>query len=143
MAGGSPPQSQLTVEVFFFDATILHSTDMTQPSQSALSKQSIHTGKTSMRQDINVGYFVLPGYAQDTANASQVECVEPSFLSGHICSPCIAAIPQCANNTGIVDCHICFTDSLGLVHTRAVRRTRVEAAFPILLSISASKEGCQ
>ena len=33
-----------------------------------------------------------------------------------------------------------FTDSLGLVHTRAVRRARVEAAFPIILLISAPKE---
>ena len=33
-----------------------------------------------------------------------------------------------------------FTDSLGLDHARAVRRERVEAAFPILLSISAYKE---
>ena len=34
-----------------------------------------------------------------------------------------------------------FTDSVGLVHTRAVRRVRVEAAFPILLAISASSDG--
>ena len=33
-----------------------------------------------------------------------------------------------------------FTDSLGLVQTRAVRRARVVAAFPIILSNSASKE---
>ena len=31
---------------------------------------------------ISVGYFVLSGYALDTADASQVECVEPSFLPG-------------------------------------------------------------
>ena len=33
-----------------------------------------------------------------------------------------------------------LTDCLGLVHTRAVPRARVEAAFPILLLISASNE---
>ncbi len=69
-ACGSSAQSQLTVEDVFWNATILHTADMTQPSQSALSKQSVHTGKTSTRQDISVGYFVLPGYYQD---ASQVE----------------------------------------------------------------------
>ena len=100
MAGGSPPQSQLTVEDVFWNATILHTADMTQPSQSALSKQSVHTGKTSTRQDISVGYFVLPGYSQDTADASQLECVETSLLPG-IRSPCLAAIQQCADNTGI------------------------------------------
>ena len=69
---------------------------MTQPSQYALSKQSVHTGKTSTRQYISVGYFVLPGYSLDTADATQVECVEPSLLPG-ICSPCLAAIQQCAD----------------------------------------------
>ena len=40
-AGGSSPQSQLTVEDVFWNAAILHSADMTQPSQSALSKHSV------------------------------------------------------------------------------------------------------
>ena len=56
---------------------------MTQPSQSALSKESVHTGKTSTTQDTSVGYIVLPGYAQDTSGASQVECVEPYLLPAH------------------------------------------------------------
>ena len=105
-AGGSPPQCQLTVEDVFWNATNLHTADMTQPSQSALSEQGVHSGKTSTRQDISVGYFVLPGYAQDMADASQVECVKPSLLPS-ICSPCLAAIQQCADNTGIVDRHLC------------------------------------
>ena len=69
-ACGSSAQSQLTVEDVFWNATILHTADMTQPSQSALSE---HSWKTSTRQDISIGYFVLPGYYQDTADASQVE----------------------------------------------------------------------
>ena len=85
---------------------------MTQPSQSALSKQSVHSGKTSTRLDISVGYFVQPGYAQDTVGASQVECGEPTLLPD-ICSPCIAAIQQCADNTGNVDRHICLHRQLG------------------------------
>ena len=35
---------------------------------------------------------------------------------------------------------VVFTDSLGHVHTRSVRRDRVEATFPIIFSISPSKE---
>ena len=35
-----------------------------------------------------------------------------------------------------------FTVNLGLVHTREVRQASVVAAFPILLSISVSKESC-
>ena len=71
----SPPQSQLTVDDVFWNATILHTADMTQPSQSALSEQSVHTEETSTRQYISVGYFDLPGYSQDTADAYHVECV--------------------------------------------------------------------
>ena len=73
---------------------------MTQRSQSAVSK---HTGKTNTRQDNSVGYFVLPEYAQDTADASQVECVKRSLLYTCLAA---AAIQQCAGNTGIVDRHL-------------------------------------
>ena len=138
-AGGSPSQNQLTVEDVFWNATILHTTDMTQPSQSALSKQSVHSGKTSTRQDISVGYFVLPGYSQDTADASQVECVEPSLLPG-ICSLHLAAIQQGADHTVIVDCHLCLDRQLGACPHSSRETARVEAAFPFLLLISASKE---
>ena len=110
--GGSPHQSQLPVDYVFWNATILHTTDMTQPSQSALSKQSVHSGKTSKRQDIRVGYFILPAYSQDTADASQVECVEPSLLPG-ICGLRLAAIQQCADNTVVADCHFCLHRQLG------------------------------
>ena len=64
-ASGSPPQCQLTVEDVFWDATILHTANMTQPTQSALSEQGVYSGKTGTRQDISVGYFVPPRYAQD------------------------------------------------------------------------------
>ena len=56
-ACGSSAQSQLTVEDVFWNATILHTADMTQQSQSALSEQGVHSGKTSTRRDISVGYF--------------------------------------------------------------------------------------
>ena len=40
------------------------------------------------------------------------ECVEPTLLPG-ICSPCLAAIQQCADNTGNLDRHICLHRQLG------------------------------
>ena len=102
------------------------------PSQSALSKQSVRSGKTSTGQYINVGYFILPAYSQDTADASQVECVEPSLMRD-ICSPRLAAIQKCADNTGIVDCHLGLHRQLGACPYSS-------SAFPILLLIAASKE---
>ena len=112
---------------------------MTQPSQSALSKQSVHTGKTSPRQYITglVTLSCVSGYSQDMAKSCQVKCVYPSLLPG-IYNPRIAVTHQCADNTGIIDCHrCCLHGQLGVVHTRAVI---VEADFPILLSTSASNE---
>ena len=47
----------------------------------------------------------LPRYTQDTSNASQVENVESSLLSG-ICGPCLAAVKKCADDAGIVHCHL-------------------------------------
>ena len=35
---------------------------------------------------------------------------------------------------------VVFTDRLGFVHTRTVRRARVAVAFPIIMSISVSNE---
>ena len=83
-AGGYSPQYQITVEDDFWNATILHTAYMTQPSQSALFKHSVHTGNTNTRQDISVGYYVMPRYSHDTTDASQVECVEPTLLSGKV-----------------------------------------------------------
>ena len=61
---------------------------MTQPSMSALSKQSIHTGKTSTKQDVSVGYFVLPGYAQDGG----------CFSGGmHRLEDCVTKLEKCDN----------------------------------------------
>ena len=107
------PRLQPSFSAVFWNTTILHTADMTQPSQSALSMQSVHIGKTSTRPYISVGYFVLPGYSHDTADASQVECVEPSLLSGTR-NPCLAAMQRCADKTGIVvDCHLCLHGQLG------------------------------
>ena len=77
---------------------------MTQPSQSALSKQSYILGRPA-RDRTSALVTLSSQHVQDMADASQVECVEPTLLPG-ICSPCLAAIQQCADNTGNVDRHI-------------------------------------
>ena len=62
-ASGSPPQCQLTVEDVFWDATILHTANMTQPTQSALSEQGVHSGKivcTQLFTFISTRYPIQP-----------------------------------------------------------------------------------
>ena len=97
---------QITVEYAFLDATILHTMDITQRLPSALSGHMVHTGTASPRQGIRVGFFVLPGDAQYTAGASHVVVVEILSCVAYICSLCLAAIQQCAGNTGTVDGHL-------------------------------------
>ena len=104
-AFGSPSRCQLSIENVFWDAAILHAVDMPQSTQPALSEQGEHARKVSSAQDLGVGHSVLPGYAKDTADASQVEGIESFLLSG-IHGPCLAAIHQCADNTGIVHDHL-------------------------------------
>ena len=55
---------------------------MTQPAQSVVPEQSIHTGKASTRQNLGVGHSVFRGFGQVTADVSQVEGVKYSLVSG-------------------------------------------------------------
>ena len=90
-AGGSPPQSQLTLEDVFWNATILHTTRVGRPARDktsafvTLSCQDIPRIRRILLRWIVLSLFLLPG----------------------ICSPRLAAIQQCADNTGIVDGHLC------------------------------------
>ena len=78
---------------------------MPQPTQPALSEQGEHARKVSSGQDLGVGHSALPGYAKDTADASQVEGIESFLLSG-ICGPRLVAVHQCADNGGIIHNHL-------------------------------------
>ena len=79
--------------------------DMPQSTQPALSEQGEHAWKVGLGQDLGVGHSVLPRYAKDTADASQIEGIESFLLSG-ICGPRLAAVHQYADNTGIVHYHL-------------------------------------
>ena len=104
-AFGFPFKCQFSIENVFWDTAILHAVNMPQPTQPALSEQGEHGPKVSLGQDLGVGHSVLPGYAKDTTDASQVEGIKSFLLSG-ICGPCLAAVHQCADNTGIVHDHL-------------------------------------
>ena len=109
----SPSRCQLSIENVFWDAVILHAVEMTQPTQPALSEQGEHAWKVSSGQDLGVGHSVLPGYAQDTADASQVEGVV-SFLLPGTCGPRLAAVHQCADDKGITHYHLGLHCQLGV-----------------------------
>ena len=81
-----------------------------KPAPSALPKQSVHAGKTSTRQDLDVGHSVFPVYARRIILRWKVS----SLLSCLTHSPCLAAIQQCAEDTGVVNCHLCFHSQHGI-----------------------------
>ena len=109
VTGGSPPHYDSSPS-FGMRSSSMRRTGRNHRSLRWLSR--MYTGKTSTRQDISVGYFVLPGYAYDTVDVSREECVEPSLLPG-TASPCLAAIQQCVGKTCIVDRQLCFHRHLG------------------------------
>ena len=101
----SPSRCQPSIENFLWDVAILHAIDMPQPKQPALSEQGEHARKVGSRQDLGVGHSVLPGYAKEKADASQVEGIGSIHLSG-IRGPRLAAVHQCADNTSTVHYHL-------------------------------------
>ena len=87
-AFGSLSRCQLSIENVLWDEAIVQAADMPQPTQPALSEQGEHA-----RNELGVENYVLPGYAKDMADASQVEGIESFLLSG-ICGPHLAAVHQ-------------------------------------------------
>ena len=59
-ASASLPRGKLTIEVVFWNSTILQMSHMAKPVQLMLSQQGVHGEEASMRQDISIGHLVLP-----------------------------------------------------------------------------------
>ena len=112
-AFASLSRCQLSIENVSWDAVILHAVGMTQPTQPALSEQGEHAWKVGSGQDLGAGHPVLPGYAKDSVDASQMEGIESFLLSG-ICGPRLAAVRQCADDTGIVHDHLSLHCQFGV-----------------------------
>ena len=112
-AFGSPSKCQLSIGNVFWDEVILHAVDMPKPTQPVLSEQDEHAWKVGSGQDLGVGHSVLPRYAKDTADASQMEGIESFLLSG-ICGPRLAPAHQYADHTGIVHYHLGLQYQFGI-----------------------------
>ena len=79
--------------------------DITKLVQVALGKQGKHAWYSCLIQDILVWDMVLPGDAQNPSEVVQVEDIESAFLAG-VQSPCLTAIEQCAEHTGLIHLHL-------------------------------------
>ena len=75
---------------------------------------------------------VFSGYAQDTADFSHVEGFASILLSGTR-SPCLAAVQQCINDTGVVDIHFCIHCQLVVYPNTSCEQGDCCSVFPVLL----------
>ena len=75
------PQGKLSIQDILRNATIFHPEYMAQPSQSALRQHEVHAEGACLFQYSSVSDLVLPGDAEDTAQASEVKALQAVFLS--------------------------------------------------------------
>ena len=100
LAGG-----KFATQEIFRNASIPHPSHVTKPSESALSEECVHGGKTCDLEDLYVCNFVSPVDTEDATKTAQVEAVQFVLLSG-VCCTCFAAIQESADDAGIVYCHL-------------------------------------
>ena len=74
---------------------------MAEPSQVILAEESIHAGSVCQLQHFCVDDVILPFDVKDAPEATQVKCVEAMLLFG-ICRPCLTAVQQEPEDTGLV-----------------------------------------
>ena len=83
-------------------AAIIHTADMAQSAQLSLCQHGKHARYPCLVQDILVGDTILPGDAQESSEAMQVEGIEPASLMG-VEGPCFASIEKSTQHTHYSD----------------------------------------
>ena len=78
---------------------------MTKPPEAPLAQERVHRKDPSTRENVVVGYMVLPLDIQDTPQAAHVEGAESMFLA-HVDDPCLTAIKERAEDACLVDTYL-------------------------------------
>ena len=78
---------------------------MAKPPEAPLAQERVHRRDLSTRENVVVGYLVLPLDIQDTPQAAHVESVESTFLA-HAGGPCLTAIKERAEDACLVNTHL-------------------------------------
>ena len=140
---GSPNRSlaifKLAVQHVPWQSSVLHSVNMPESPHSSLPQECVDGRKVCTCKNSLVCGHVVPFYSQDTAQASDTECVE-LFLYGRVHSPCFTAVHQGAQDTSLIHSHFRFHCELGIFPDSCSKHPKVVAALPILWSISLSRE---
>ena len=71
--------TEFSVEELLGDAVIMHTGDVTCPSQLGIACDCSDAGETCPLQNLCVGNFVLPMNVQKAVEASEMEVVEDLF----------------------------------------------------------------
>ena len=78
---------------------------MAKPPEAPLAQERVHRRNPNTRENVVVGYMVLPLDIQDTPQTAHVEDVESTFLA-HVGCPCLTAIKERADYACLVDTHL-------------------------------------
>ena len=89
---------------------VLYAPHKTKPPETQLAQARVHRRDPSTRENVAVGYVVLPLDIQDTPHAAHVIGVESTFLV-HAGGPRLTAIEERAEDACLADTHLawCFT----------------------------------
>ena len=87
---------------------------MAKPAEALLTENDKHTLHVGTIQDLCVGNFVLPLVGQNASRAPQVEAVKFPLLA-RVGGPCLAAVEEYTEHTGLVDVHFGFHSETGIV----------------------------
>ena len=101
----SGARGKLNIQHAVGDSSILHAADVTNTVQVPLGKQGKHAWYSCLSQDVLVWDMALPGAAQNPSDVVQVEGIESAFLAEVQC-PCLAAIKQHVEHTGLIHLHL-------------------------------------
>ena len=74
-------QGKLSIQDILWNTTIFHAVYMNQPSQSVLRQHEVHVEGACLFKYSSLGDLVLPGDAEDMAQASEVKVLQAVFLS--------------------------------------------------------------
>ena len=78
---------------------------MAKPPEALQAQERVHRRDPCPRENVVVGYMVLPLDIKDTPQAAHVEGVESMFLA-HVGCSCLTAIKERAEDTCLVDKHL-------------------------------------
>ena len=132
------PLLQLSVQQHLRDSVILHTDDVSCPSQLALDDQALNAGKAALLQDLEVGHSVLLLDVADLPQTSLMKLLQLLNVPA-VGGPRLAAIQKRAQDHSSVHGNL-GGEADAAVFGLFVSRPKAALAFPMRCITSASRD---